>query len=87
MNITVERLFEKIGRLHLSQDLLLEENNVIKAENEALKEALRIFDAVKTEIEKIEKDGENVAGAVLIRIKAAEAAVVAEIAKAKQIVK
>jgi len=87
MNVTIERLFEKIGRLHLSQDLLIEENNVVKAENAALKEALKIADAVKAEIEKIGKDGENVGSAVLTRIKAAEAAVVAEIAKAKQAVR
>jgi len=87
MNITIEQLFQKIGHLHVSQDLLAAENAVVKVENAALKEALRFYDAVKTEIEKIEKDGETVASAVLTRIHAAEAAVAAEIAKAKQAVK
>lgn len=49
MNITIERLFEKIGRLHLSQDLLMEENAALKAVKEAL----------TAEIAKIEKDAES----------------------------
>jgi len=52
MNITIEQLFEKIGRLHISQDLLA-------AENAALKEAQKVIDAVKTEVAKIEKEGET----------------------------
>lgn len=80
MNITIDRLMAKIGHLTVGQELLIEENT-------ALREALKIADAIKAEIEKIEKDGENVVSAVLTRIHAVEAAVVAEIAKAKQVVK
>lgn len=59
MNVTIERLFEKIGRLHLSQDLLVEENAVLKA----------VQEAIKAEIAKIEKEGETVVTNVLDRLK------------------
>lgn len=59
MNITIERLFEKIGRLQLSQELLIEENAVLIAVKVAL----------KAEIEKIEKDGETIVSNALDRLK------------------
>lgn len=62
MEITIERLFERIGRLHVSQDLLFEENMV-------LREAVKVKDVIKTEIEKIEKEGEAVVSNVLDRLK------------------
>lgn len=49
MNITIEQLFQKIGHLHVTQDLVMAENTALKAAQEAL----------KAEIAKIEKDAES----------------------------
>jgi regulator of replication initiation timing len=62
MNITIERLFQKIGNLHVSQDLLIEENV-------ALREAAKVRDAIKAEIAKLESEGETVVTNVLDRLK------------------
>jgi regulator of replication initiation timing len=59
MNVTIERLFEKIGRLHLSQDLLVEENMALKVAKEA----------IRAEVEKIEKEAETDVSKVLVRLK------------------
>jgi hypothetical protein len=59
MEVKIERLFEKIGRLHLSQDLLIEENAALKA----------VQEAIRVEIAKIEKEGEAVVTNVLDRLK------------------
>jgi regulator of replication initiation timing len=59
MNVTIERLFEKIGRLHLSQDLLVEENMALKVAKEA----------IRAEVEKIEKEAETDVSKVLARLK------------------
>jgi hypothetical protein len=59
MEVKIERLFEKLGRLHLSQDLLMEENAALRA----------VQEAIKVEIVKIEKEGEAVVTNVLDRLK------------------
>jgi hypothetical protein len=63
MNITIDQLMAKIGRLHVSQDLLVEENAV-------LKDAAKVKDVIKVEIEKLESEGESVAVNVIARLKA-----------------
>jgi len=63
MNVTIDQLMARIGRLHVSQDLLAEENA-------ALKEALRVTDTIKAEIAKLESEGESVVANVLARLKA-----------------
>lgn len=59
MNVTIERLYEKLGRLHFSQQLLIDEHDALKA----------VVAAVKAELEKIEKDAEMDVSKVLARIK------------------
>jgi hypothetical protein len=59
MEIKIERLFEKIGRYHISEGLLIEENATLRA----------VQESIKTEIAKIEKEGEAVVTNVLDRLK------------------
>ena len=63
MNITIDQLMAKIGRLHVSQDLLAEENA-------ALREAVKVKEAIKAEIIKLESEGESTVANVLARLKA-----------------
>ncbi len=62
MEIKVEQLLAKIGHLVVSQDLII-------AENTALKEALKVKDAIKAEIAKLESEGEAVVANALERLK------------------
>jgi hypothetical protein len=62
MNITIERLMAKVGHLSVAQDLLIEENA-------ALKEELKVVEAIKDELAVIEKDGESAVANVLERLK------------------
>jgi hypothetical protein len=63
MNTTIERLMAKVGHLSVAQDLLLEENAM-------LREAAKVKEAIKAEIAKLESEGKTDIGEVLNRLKA-----------------
>lgn len=63
MNITIERLMAKVGHLSVAQDLLLEENAM-------LREAAKVKEVLKAEIAKLESEGKTDIVEVLTRLKA-----------------
>jgi hypothetical protein len=63
MNITIERLMAKVGNLSVVNDLLVEENVV-------LREAAKVKEAIKAEIAKLESEGKTDIVEILTRLKA-----------------